>query len=64
MEAETLLDRFSGEKTEYELTGTYHKKNPVGQMVKMWIVVNTTTNEEIEYTTKDFEGIFKIESHS
>lgn len=59
MQNEPLLDRFSGEKTEYELTGTYQKKNPVGQMVKMWIVVNTNTNEEVEYTTQDFELSFK-----
>lgn len=57
MERETLYDRFSGEQTEFELTGSFQKRSPQGQMVKYFIV--ESTDSKLEMTVMDFEGSFK-----
>lgn len=62
MEKETLYDRFSGEKTQFELVGTYQKRTPAGEMVKLWII--TSPDSEKELTTKEFELTFKREHNS
>ncbi len=58
MESQKLYDRFTEEETDFQLVGTY-KKRVWAQIIKYWIVVNKLTGEEFEYTTKNFELIFK-----